>query len=638
MDEMNQESLQEETRSSEETEERVYHSRARRKNGGGLRKAAAVFGVLLLAGVGAYAFRAQSYKKTFFPNTSVNGVDVSGLTSDGAKVVMNDSVRSYSLTLKSREQEDDMITAEESGLEYVFDETFDNLIAAQNPYLWGLHVSGHEDYEIAAMGKVDPEAFETLTGAVACLQENSFRAPEDARISDFIPGTGYEVIPEKEGTKLDREKAKELIRTAICELKPELDLDQEEVYDAPKVRQDDPVLNASCESLNRYSRTVVNYDFGGIVLDGSVIRDWLTLSESGDQVSVDTAKAEEYVKNLASRYDTWHKAKPFRTSWDQDITIRNGYYGWKINQKEETDWILSTLPTGETIDRTPSFSRTAAAYGDRDYGDTYVEVNLTAQHLYFYKNGKQIVSSDLVSGNVSKGTITHPGIYPVAYKQRNATLKGQGYSTKVNYWMPFNGGEGLHDASWRGSFGGKIYMTNGSHGCVNLPFSAAKSIYENIDAGTPVIIYSLGGTGSSTTTPAAAQETTAAAETTATAESSAAAETTAAAAAPAETAPVPAAPGPAAQAQETPAPAAPAQETAQPGPGTQAPAAPVQETPAPAAPVQETTAAPVQDAPSPGGPSPAIVQPVPSENSSPEEAGPGTVQPVPDSVPAGPGA
>ena len=109
MDEMNQESLQEETRSSEETEERVYHSRARRKNGGGLRKAAAVFGVLLLAGVGAYAFRAQSYKKTFFPNTSVNGVDVSGLTSDGAKVVMNDSVRSYSLTLKSREQEDDMI-------------------------------------------------------------------------------------------------------------------------------------------------------------------------------------------------------------------------------------------------------------------------------------------------------------------------------------------------------------------------------------------------------------------------------------------------------------------------------------------------------------------------------------------------
>ncbi len=435
MDEMNQESLQEETRSSEETEERVYHSRARRKNGGGLRKAAAVFGVLLLAGVGAYAFRAQSYKKTFFPNTSVNGVDVSGLTSDGAKVVMNDSVRSYSLTLKSREQEDDMITAEESGLEYVFDETFDNLIAAQNPYLWGLHVSGHEDYEIAAMGKVDPEAFETLTGAVACLQESSFRAPEDARISDFIPGTGYEVIPEKEGTKLDREKAKELIRTAICELKPELDLDQEEVYDAPKVRQDDPVLNASCESLNRYSRTVVNYDFGGIVLDGSVIRDWLTLSESGDQVSVDTAKAEEYVKNLASRYDTWHKAKPFRTSWDQDITIRNGYYGWKINQKEETDWILSTLPTGETIDRTPSFSRTAAAYGDRDYGDTYVEVNLTAQHLYFYKNGKQIVSSDLVSGNVSKGTITHPGIYPVAYKQRNATLKGQGYSTKVNYWM-----------------------------------------------------------------------------------------------------------------------------------------------------------------------------------------------------------
>ena len=92
------------------------------------------------------------------------------------------------MTLKSREQDDDMITAEESGLEYVFDETFDNLITAQNPYLWGLHLTGHEDYLIAAMGKVDPEAFDTLTGAIACLQESSFRAPEDAKVSDKVLG------------------------------------------------------------------------------------------------------------------------------------------------------------------------------------------------------------------------------------------------------------------------------------------------------------------------------------------------------------------------------------------------------------------------------------------------------------------
>ena len=629
----------EETASGGQEEEgRQYHSRARKRGAAPLKAAGCVFGVLFLLCAGAYVFRAQNYKRTFYPNTSVNGIDVSGLTSDEAKKRMNESVQSYTLTLKSREQDDVTITAGESGLEYVFDETFDNLIGAQNPYLFGLHLWGHEDFVITAMGKVDPEAFETLTAGIPCLQESSFRAPENARISDFIPGTGYEVVPEQEGTSLNIDRTKEVLRTAICELRPELDLNAEEgLYDAPSVRADDQVLNASCASLNQYAKTVVNYDYGGIVLDGSVIRDWLTLSETGDQVSVDESKAAEYVKNLASRYDTWNKAKPFKTSWDQDITIKNGFYGWRVNQQEEKDWLLSALSSGQTYDRTPSFTRTAAAYGDRDYGNTYVEVNLTAQHLYFYKNGKQIVSSDFVSGNVSRGTITHPGIYPVAYKQRNATLKGRGYSTKVSYWMPFHDGEGLHDAPWRGAFGGNIYKTNGSHGCVNLPPSAAKSIFENIDAGTPVIVYSLGGTSAPRETQPAVQETAA---------QTAAAETTAApqeTAAPAETAPQTTVQGPGAALQTSAAPETPA-----------APAAPAP------SPVTETTAA--APAPAPAAPAPsaapsediAVVQPVPSSGTPAVDAGPvsapaapspdggsggpGAVSPVPANVPAGPGA
>ena len=55
--------------------------------------------------------------------------------------------------------------------------------------------------------------------------------------------------------------------------------------------------------------------------------------------------------------------------------------------------------------------------------------------------------------------------------------------------MPFYDGQGLHDASWRTAFGGNIYQTNGSHGCVNLPPAVAATIYENIDTGTPVILY-----------------------------------------------------------------------------------------------------------------------------------------------------
>ena len=106
--------------------------------------------------------------------------------------------------------------------------------------------------------------------------------------------------------------------------------------------------------------------------------------------------------------------------------------------------------------REPEYSQKAASRGANDYGSTYVEINLTAQHLYFYKNGELLVETDFVSGNESRGWATPGGAYPLTYKQRNATLRGEGYATPVSYWMPFNGGIGLHDASWRGSFGGAI--------------------------------------------------------------------------------------------------------------------------------------------------------------------------------------
>ncbi len=144
--------------------------------------------------------------------------------------------------------------------------------------------------------------------------------------------------------------------------------------------------------------------------------------------------------------------------------------------------------------REPTWSSQAVSHNTPDYGNTYVEINLTAQHLYYYKDGSLIIDSDFVSGRLSQGRETPTGIYKVDYKQRNATLKGEDYSTPVSFWMPFNGGVGMHDATWRGSFGGSIYVSNGSHGCINLPYSVAETIYNNIDAGCCVFVYKLGGT------------------------------------------------------------------------------------------------------------------------------------------------
>ncbi|MDD7740137.1 MAG: L,D-transpeptidase, partial [Lachnospiraceae bacterium] len=124
-----------------------------------------------------------------------------------------------------------------------------------------------------------------------------------------------------------------------------------------------------------------------------------------------------------------------------------------------------------------------------DIGDSYVEVDLVNQKVWLYQNGEQLLATECVSGTYGTDRQTPGGVYSITYKQSPAVLRGPGYESPVTYWMPFNGGIGLHDASWRGQFGGNIYINGGSHGCVNLPNSVAKKIYENLDVGTPVIVY-----------------------------------------------------------------------------------------------------------------------------------------------------
>ena len=297
------------------------------------------------------------------------------------------------------------------------------------------------------------------------------------------------------------------------------------------------------------------------------------------------------------------------------MTISRGHYGWKISQAAETAAVLSIIKNGEQQTREPEYSQKAASRGANDYGSTYVEINLTAQHLYFYKNGELLVETDFVSGNESRGWATPGGAYPLTYKQRNATLRGEGYATPVSYWMPFNGGIGLHDASWRGSFGGTIYKTGGSHGCINLPPKAAKTIFENISQGDPVLCYHLAGTESKKTAPAEKPAATTAASTAA---STAAPETTAAPA-PEQTQPPTEQPvGPSVELPEG--------NTDGPGGG----ASPEESSP------QETPASPVETAPAVPGP----VGPSVTAGGDEESFGPGFADPAPEPMPGpgGPGA
>lgn len=125
------------------------------------------------------------------------------------------------------------------------------------------------------------------------------------------------------------------------------------------------------------------------------------------------------------------------------------------------------------------------------YGLDYIDINIEAQHVILFENGRKVMESDCVTGTPNRARETHRGVFHIDYKQRNRILRGQQklYASFVNYWMPFDAGIGLHDATWRGSFGGTIYKSSGSHGCVNLPLSFAKQLYARVYKGETVYVH-----------------------------------------------------------------------------------------------------------------------------------------------------
>ena len=261
--------------------------------------------------------------------------------------------------------------------------------------------------------------------------------------------------------------------------------------DAFAARSAKPVPLTPMEQAQKdLAGVTVTYQFGdqSEVLDNDRILSWLKEQEDGS-IAIDEQQAKAFVKELAEKYDTAYTTRTFHTTGGRDIQIAQGDYGWRIDQEAETKHLLELLAAKQSATCEPIYAQTAAVHAKNDWGTTYVEVSLTYQYLWLYKDGHCILESYFVSGNPTRGHATPKGIYGLTYKTRDATLSGEGYDSKVKYWMPFNRNVGLHDAPWRKTFGGQIYKNNGSHGCINLPPANAAKIYENVDKNTPVIVY-----------------------------------------------------------------------------------------------------------------------------------------------------
>ena len=335
-----------------------------------------------------------------------------------------------------------------------------------------------------------------------CVKKENQTAPEDAYVA--YKDSKFEIVPETEGNTLDFNGAYQALSEAVAGKKRMIDLNSTPaVYVKAAVMKDDPDLKNSLEECQNLIRTKIVYIFGEetVTLEGDEIRNWLIFDERGQlQKNEDELRqcVAEYVAQLAATHDTVNTEREFCTTSGRTVQVYSSVYGWKIDQEKEIETIMQEMIAGVQINREPVYAMRANARGMNDIGSTYIEVDLSAQHLYYYQDGSIILESDIVSGDMQYAERqTPPGIFQLYYKKSPSVLKGKmlengkyEYERPVTYWMPFNGGIGFHDASWQPYFGGNRFREGGgSHGCINLPADKAAELYNRIDESVPIVCF-----------------------------------------------------------------------------------------------------------------------------------------------------
>lgn len=319
---------------------------------------------------------------------------------------------------------------------------------------------------------------------------------------------GFYLVDEKEHY-LNAEKAALAIYDAILNGTEEVWLEEAGCYEKLLYTSEDKKLMKLWETVNAFQAATITYMFGDDIeiIDSAVKCNFIALTEESIDRDADYEYVEkdflwddngtlqvneqaivDYVKTLADEYDTLGN-HTFQTTRGDIVAIEGGTYGNQLDRKAEVAYLQEACMLTTPQKRNPEYKNKALYQGKNDIGNTYIEIDMEQQVMYYYKDGKKILETPVVTGNTGRKMGTPARVCYVYNKQKNRVLRGRGYASKVTYWMPFNGNIGIHDASWRKEFGGEIYKTNGSHGCINTPKEAMAQLYESVEIGTPVITF-----------------------------------------------------------------------------------------------------------------------------------------------------
>ncbi len=454
-----------------------------------------VIGIILLV---IYFMGVNFYGSHFFENSTLEGVNVSSRTRDEVVGIFEDNINARKMLIEFK---DSAVLLDSSAFnpEITHGEEVAQLIENQNNLLWFVGYVKPSHYSSDDFVSIDDQTLENTIRGLD--QTNGTTPPSDAYVS--YQDSGFVIVPEDIGTTMDVDSLIGLIKENYLLGEETFDVVEQGLYYQAELKSDNPQLMAKLELAKQYCDARITYTPDAehtFVLDENTLLTWLTKDSAGNWTKNDDVfkrNAEAFIRTFTRYYYTLGITRNFKTATGNTVTISGGSLGQYVLVRAETNNLVELISDHAKVSRKPALFGYGYE-GNQGIGNTYVEINLSAQHLYMIQNGKIVFETDqIVTGLASDPDRKTPsGCYYVYYKQIDRVLRGTQnpdgtwpYEVPVKYWMAFNRGIGMHDATYRSAFGGNIYTYAGSHGCVNMRYSEAAKMYSYTQIGTPVICY-----------------------------------------------------------------------------------------------------------------------------------------------------
>jgi lipoprotein-anchoring transpeptidase ErfK/SrfK len=408
---------------------------------------------------------------------------------------LESQVEAYELTIVHHSGEKEVITGDEISLEYVATQTAKELMEQQQAFLWPVNTLKKSEYTLEAQAIYNEES---LQAKIAGLEAVTVEQTPPSNAYPRFDGTWYVIEPEVLGTQIQVEVLQAAVVEAVETLATEVNLSDAGCYVMPTYTSKSGEVQEACNALNDYLVASITYNVGEqVVIDRTLIQTWLVVDEAMN-VSLNQQAIRDWLTAFGNTYDTVGTTRGLTTPTGKVTQVSGGTYGWAIDEDAEFAVIVQAIQNGEQIVKEPTYAKTAAAHSPQDWGDTYIEVDLSQQYMWYISNGSVVMESDVVTGLPTYARMTPQGVYDILSMQMHATLIGDivpetgepEYRQPVDYWMSVTwSGIGFHDAVWQSAFGGDLYLTVGSHGCINLPYGKAQELYSLISVGTPVVMH-----------------------------------------------------------------------------------------------------------------------------------------------------